>query len=167
MIDIGYATTMARYSRWQNESLYRAASTLDDTARRADRGSFFRSIHGTLSHILWGDGMWMHRFAGTLKPTGGIAESPDMVADWEALRAERRAFDRVIEDWAATLDPEWLDGDLTWVSAAGNREMTAPKALLVTHMFNHQTHHRGQIHAMLTAAGARPGDTDLILMPSG
>ena len=164
MIDIAYVATMARYNSWQNESLYRAAGTLDDAARRADRGSFFRSIHGTLNHILWGDRMWMHRFAGTPKPAGGIAESPELVADWGTLCAERLAFDKVIEDWAVKLDSEWLAGDLTWVSAAGNREMTAPKALLVAHMFNHQTHHRGQVHAMLTAAGAWSDDTDLIFL---
>lgn len=96
MIDVTFAATMARYNRWQNESLYGAADTLDDTARRTDRGSFFRSIHGTLSHILWGDTIWMHRFAGTPKPAGGIAESPDTVADWKALWAERRAFDAAI-----------------------------------------------------------------------
>lgn len=165
MIDVSHVAMMARYNRWQNESLYGAAGALDDAARRLDRGSFFGSIHGTLSHILWGDGMWMHRFSGTPKPEVGTADSPRLVVDWETLCAERRAFDRVIEEWAKTLDPEWLGGDLTWVSTEG-RESTAPKALLVTHMFNHQTHHRGQAHAMLTAAGARPDDTDLILMPS-
>jgi uncharacterized damage-inducible protein DinB len=162
MIDVAYATTMARYNRWQNESLYGAAATLEDAARRADRGAFFKSIHGTLCHVLWGDGMWMHRFHDTPKPAVGIAESPEMAADWETLCAERRAFDKVIEDWAAALDPEWLAGDLTWFSVAENRRFTGPKALLVVHMFNHQTHHRGQVHAMLTAAGARPDVTDLI-----
>lgn len=165
MIDVSHVATMARYNRWQNESLYGAAGALDDAARRADRGSFFRSIHGTLNHILWGDAIWMYRFVGMPKPEAGIDGSPDMIADWETLCAERRAFDKAIEDWAAALDSEWLAGDLTWISVAG-RERTAPKALAVMHMFNHQTHHRGQVHAMLTAAGARPGDTDLILMPS-
>jgi len=167
MIDVAYVATMARYNRWQNESLYRAAGGLDDAARRADRGSFFHSIHGTLNHVLWGDRMWMHRFAETPKPGGGIVDSPAMVNDWETLCAERRAFDKVIEDWAAALDPEWLAGDMTWISAVGNRKMTGPKAMLVTHMFNHQTHHRGQVHAMLTAAGARPDDTDLIFLRTG
>lgn len=165
MIDVSHVAMMARYNRWQNESLYGAADALDDAARRVDRGSFFGSIHGTLSHVLWGDGVWMHRFSGTAKPEVGTADSPKLVADWETLCTERRAFDRVIEEWAETLAPEWLGGDLTWVSTEG-REFTASKALLVTHMFNHQTHHRGQVHAMLTAAGTRPDDTDLIFMPS-
>lgn len=166
MIDAAYIATMARYNSWQNESLYGAAATLDDDVRRADRGAFFGSIHGTLNHILWGDRMWMHRFAGTPEPTCGIAESPAMTADWDILCADRRAFDTVIEDWAAALDPAWLAGDLTWYSVAVKREITGPKALLVAHMFNHQTHHRGQVHAMLTAAGARPDNTDLMLLAS-
>lgn len=165
MIDTDYVVTMARYNRWQNESLYGAAATLDDAARRMDRGAFFGSIHGTLCHLLWGDRMWMHRFAGTPKPETGIPGSPELIEDWGRLCAERRDFDGVILDWATALDPDWLAGDMTWVSAAGNRQFTMPRALLVTHMFNHQTHHRGQVHAMLTAAGAKPDDTDLIFMP--
>lgn len=164
MIDPAYVATMSRYNRWQNESIYAATDTLDDDARRADRGSFFHSIHGTLCHILWGDRTWMSRFAGSPAPDIGIAESPTLIDDWKTLCAERRAFDETIDDWAATLDAEWLDGNLTWYSGAAKQEIAAPRALLVMHMFNHQTHHRGQVHAMLTAAGARPDDTDLMLL---
>ena len=69
--------------------------------------------------------------------------------------------DRRISDWAGRVEPEWLQGDLAWVSAVLGKEIRKPKALLVTHFFNHQTHHRGQVHAMLTAAGEKTGDTDL------
>ncbi len=62
------------------------------------------------------------------------------------------------------LDPAWLAGDQTWYSGAAGRDFTRPRMLLVTHFFNHQTHHRGQAHAMLTAAGERTGDTDLQLV---
>ena len=68
MILSEYVRLMARYNSWQNGSLYRAADALSDAARREDRGAFFGSIHGTLSHILWGDRMWMNRFAGTERP---------------------------------------------------------------------------------------------------
>ena len=166
MIDTAYARTMARYNRWQNDSLYRAADTLDDAARRLDRGAFFGSIHGTLNHILWGDRMWMHRFADTPRPAGKIADSPTAIEDWAELGAQRRAFDGAILDWATGLDPDWLDKDMDWVSSNGDRQFTMPRSLLVAHFFNHQTHHRGQVHAMLTAAGARPEDTDLIFMPA-
>lgn len=164
MIDTAYVRTMARYNAWQNDSLYTAAATLDDAARRQDRGAFFKSIHGTLCHLLWADQMWLSRFAGTPKPAVRIHDSPGLVASWDDLVAERRTFDRTITDWAAGLSEDWLAGDLTWFSGATQREMTKPVGLVVTHMFNHQTHHRGQVHAMLTAAGARPEDTDLMLV---
>ena len=106
----------------------------------------------------------MSRFAGTERPTETIATSPAMVADWEALRVARAEFDTVIEDWAAGVDLDWLARDLTWFSGAANREISKPAPFLVMHFFNHQTHHRGQVHAMLTAAGAKPGDTDLFLI---
>lgn len=164
MIDTAYVRTMARYNVWQNESLLTAAATLDDAARRQDRGAFFKSIHGTLCHLLWADRMWLSRFAGTPKPTHRIHESADLVADWADLVAQRQAFDVTILEWARGLSPEWLADDMVWFSGATQREMRKPRALLVVHLFNHQTHHRGQIHAMLTAAGARPDDTDLMLL---
>jgi len=168
VIDTAYVRTMARYNVWQNESLLTAAATLDDAARRQDRGAFFKSIHGTLCHLLWADRMWLSRFAGTPKPTHRIQESADLVADWADLVAQRQAFDVTILEWARGLSPEWLADDMVWFSGATQREMRKPRALLVVHLFNHQTHHRGQIHAMLTAAGARPDDTDLMLLePEG
>ncbi len=161
MISLAHVRTMARYNRWQNNSLYRAADGLTDAARREDRGAFFASIHGTFCHLLWGDSIWMHRFAGTSKPEGGIRESPRLVAGWVELHQRRDAMDATILAWAAGLDPAWLEGDLSWFSGALGKEMTKPRWFLLTHFFNHQTHHRGQVHAMLTAAGARPEDTDL------
>jgi uncharacterized damage-inducible protein DinB len=164
MIDKSFVTTMARYNAWQNQSLYDAADTLTDAARRQDRGAFFGSIHATFCHLLWGDRMWLSRFAGTPKPSVPGSESARMIEPWGELAAERRATDALIGDWAAELSPDWLTGDLTWVSGISRRELTRPKALLVMHFFNHQTHHRGQAHAMLTAAGAKPDDTDLMLL---
>lgn len=164
MIDIEYLKTMARYNCWQNDSLYGAADPLDDAARRLDRGAFFGSIHGTLCHILWADQIWMHRFSGSPKPSMSNAESHHMIEDWQDLKQARTAMDQMIQEWSDGLDPTWLAGDLSWYSGAVKRDMTESKALLVTHMFNHQTHHRGQVHAMLTAAGARPDDTDLMLI---
>lgn len=166
MITPAHAKTFARYNQWQNRSLYTAADGLTDAARKLDRGAFFKSIHGTLCHILFGDQIWLHRFAGTPAPKAkSIAESATAIEGWSELKAERMRFDAVILDWAAALDAEWLEGDLTWRSAAMQRDFTRPKWLLVTHLFNHQTHHRGQVHAMLTAAGAKPDDTDLCFMP--
>jgi uncharacterized damage-inducible protein DinB len=91
----------------------------------------------------------------------GIAASVAMFETWDDLKRERAAFDAVILDWAGRLDPEWLKGDLAWFSGSTGRELKQPGWLLVTHMFNHQTHHRGQVHCMLTQAGVKPGTTDL------
>src|SRR3954471_16663637 len=166
MADMGYVRRMARYNRWQNENLYGAADQLADQERRKERAAFFGSIHATLNHLLWADRMWMSRFAGTPRPEGGIAQSVSQHEGWDDLKRERTAFDATIVGWADGLDPGWLAGDLTWYSGAAKRDVTKPKALLIAQFFNHQTHHRGQVHCMLTQAGARPADTDLSLLPA-
>jgi uncharacterized damage-inducible protein DinB len=165
MIDLGYVQDMARYNSWQNANLYGVADTLGDAERRRERGAFFGSIHATLSHLLWADRIWMSRLAGTPRPEGGIPESVSLYGGWNELKRERAAFDAVMVDWADGLGVAALEGDLTWYSGAAKAELRKPIWLLVTHMFNHQTHHRGQVHCMLTQAGGKPGDTDLPLMP--
>ncbi|MBT8423367.1 MAG: DinB family protein [Silicimonas sp.] len=165
MIRPDFVKTMARYNRWQNSSLYRAAAGLEDAERRLDRGAFFGSIHGTLSHLLWGDSMWMSRFDGWDKPGGGVSDTPNWVPDWDDLVARRAAADERIMVWADAVTGPALDGELSWYSGILERDIQKPLALCVVHFFNHQTHHRGQVHAMLTAAGARPDDTDLFIMP--
>ena len=165
MINIGYVHTMARYNAWQNQSVFDAADTLDDTARNLDRGAFFGSIRGTLSHLLWGDQIWMSRFSGSPVPAASsIEESSLMCRNWDELKRQRTAMDQAISTWAQNLDTKWLEDDLTWFSGAAKREVTKPAGFLVMHFFNHQAHHRGQVHAMLTAAGAKPDDTDLFFM---
>lgn len=175
MITPQYAQTMAAYNKWQNQSLYGAAATLSEEERQRNRGAFFGSIHKTLSHLLWGDDVWLSRLAGFPPPAiAGIAESTGYYDDWNALRTARERTDQTILDWASRLTPEDLEGDFKWTpspasgqSGAVKREITKPRWLLVVHMFNHQTHHRGQVHAMLTAAGAKPADTDIQFMPAG
>jgi uncharacterized damage-inducible protein DinB len=164
MISTDHLRLMARYNQWQNRSLFREAAVLEDAARRLDRGSYFKSIHGTLSHLMWGDQIWMHRFSGSPKPSGGIKDSQQLYTDWNTLSAERIVMDQGIIHWAESVSAEWLAGELTWFSGATGREMSKKNWLLATHFFNHQTHHRGQVHAMLTAAGLKPDDTDLMLL---
>lgn len=164
MIDADYVKMMARYNRWQNGNLFGASETLSPAERTSDRGAFFGSIQGTLSHVLWGDLMWMSRFTDRPKPEVGIRESAEFVENWNDLVRQRQAVDEEILTWADTLDPDWLKGDLEWFSGAAQRQMRHPRSKLVVHFFNHQTHHRGQVHAMLTAAGAKPDDTDLMLL---
>ncbi len=166
MISPGYVQTLARYNHWQNRSIYAAAGALQDAERKEPRGAFFGSIHGTLNHLLWADRIWMHRLAGWPAPEPkGIAQSVDYFQDWVMLECERLASDDALVDWAERLTPAHLEGDLTWYSGAAGRELTRPRWLLVTHLFNHQTHHRGQVHCLLTQLGTRPEPTDLPFRP--
>ena len=104
----------------------------------------------------------MSRFDGWDKPPPGIPNSPHLIKDFAGLRAARVADDARIEAWAAMLAPGWLAGgrpDLVQRRLAA--EMSQRRWVLVTHLFNHQTHHRGQAHALITQAGVRPAATDL------
>jgi uncharacterized damage-inducible protein DinB len=165
MIDAAYVQRMARYNRWQNANLYGVADRLPDDARRQERGAFFGSIHKTLSHLLWADRIWMSRFTSAPPPPGGIPESVSLFPDWENLKTERTVFDGTILDWADGIDPSWLAADHTYYSGAIKRDVTKPRWVLIAHMFNHQTHHRGQVHCLLTQAGGKPSATDLPFMP--
>jgi uncharacterized damage-inducible protein DinB len=164
MIDPGFVQAMARYNAWQNSSMIGAAADLTDEARRLDRGAFFKSIHATFNHLLWADEVWLHRLLGTPKPAVGGRDSVSYVDDWESFRERRAGTDAAILAWAEQVDPAWLRGTLIWYSGAAGREIGKPRAFVIAHLFNHQTHHRGQIHAMLTAAGSKPEDTDLFLV---
>lgn len=167
MITPGFVVTMAGYNRRMNERLYAAASRLPDDVRRADGGAFWRSIQGTLSHLLWADRMWMSRFAGWEKPSVPLSASGTFLEAFDVMQAERTEVDAGIEVWAAAIEAEWLAGGMSWYSGGLRREVAGPRALLVTHMFNHQTHHRGQVHALLTRAGESTGDTDLWALVPG
>ncbi len=164
MIAPEYCQMMARYNAWQNQWMYAACDDLGEAARIEDRGLFWGSIKGTLSHLYWGDLIWISRFDGGAGPEKGLLES--MAAyDWPMLMAERPQLDARIAAWAWSVAPAELEGDLTWMSAALGREFTKRKALCIVQLFNHQTHHRGQVHAALTALGVKTTDTDLPFMP--
>jgi uncharacterized damage-inducible protein DinB len=163
-VDPAYVQMMAAYNAEMNRRLYDAAARLPDAARRQDRGAFWGCIHGTLAHLVWGDRQWMSRFDGWEKNSVPLGQSAGAVASFEALRAERVAMDERIEAWADRVEQGWLDGELVWFSGAAGREVRKPLAVLMPHFFNHQTHHRGQAHAMITAAGEQTGDTDLFLL---
>src|SRR6267142_1840157 len=144
MIDPAYVRRMARYNRWQNTNLYGVADALPDEERRRERGAFFGSIHKTLSHLLWADRTWMSRFSADVqKPDAGIPESVSLYPDWDDLKQKRATFDGTMIEWADRIDDAALSGELSYFSRGANRNITAPKWALITHMFNHQTHHRG------------------------
>ena len=159
-----FVRTMAAYNAEMNRRIFAAAARLSDAERRRPRGAFWGSIHGTLCHLMWGDRMWMSRFDGWPKPTVIQKDSAGLVEDFAELARERAEADAKIAAWAERIDEAWLGGDMVWYSQSAQQELRQPRAFLVTHFFNHQTHHRGQAHAMITAAGEQTGDTDLFLV---
>jgi uncharacterized damage-inducible protein DinB len=159
-----FVRTMAAYNAEMNRRLYAAAARIPDPARREPRGAFWGSLHGTLCHLLWGDQMWMSRFDGWTKPTVIQKQSPTLVDDFDELRRLRVDADEKISAWAGRVTEAWLAEDQSWFSASVQKELRSPRSFLVTHFFNHQTHHRGQAHALITACGENTGDTDLFLV---
>lgn len=163
MIDREYCQTLARYNRWMNERLYALCADVDDAERRRDRGAFFGSIHGTLNHLLWVDHMWLHRFTGRPRPTTRIDEP--VHDDFDELRRAREETDTEIDAWVADIDEEWLAAPFTWTSGIDKTEHTLPAWVLVTNLFQHQVHHRGQLTTLLSQLGLDYGITDLAFMP--
>ncbi len=165
---------LAGYNRWFNQRLYAACEQLPDEERKRDRGAFFGSIHGTLNHLVWGDQLWLQRFAaqgvafpalgGRLLalPEGAVHETI-LYSEWGALRAQREQLDAAIEAWVRDMPPDFPLQTMRYANSKGvRREHPVWKAL--THFFNHQTHHRGQVTALLAQAGIDPGVTDLIAL---
>ena len=162
MITPAYVRTMAAYNAEMNRRLYGAAARLSDAERRQPRGAFWGSIHGTLNHLLWGDRQWMSRFDNWPKPDVAIKQSAGLINDFAALSAAREEADAKISIWAGKVDDAWMAEDLVWFSGAAGREMRAPKGFLISHFFNHQTHHRGQAHSILCSFGHRDLVLDLL-----
>ena len=157
------AQTMASYNRWMNDKLYAACAELNDEERKLDRQAFFKSIHGTLNHILLADRVWFGRFIG--KPFQVRSLDQELYADFADLRAERGSTDQDIEGWAQGLTDEQLAGKLHWTSIVFPKPQVHDLWVCVAHFFNHQTHHRGQVTALLSQCGKSYGVTDLIFMP--
>ncbi len=155
---------MADYNAWMNRKLYEAAAGLPDGERKRDLGAFFKSLHGTLNHVLLIDLMVLARFAGQSLPSTGLDE--DLHDDFGALRAEREATDARILDWIANLDRSGLGETLTFTSVVDGKTRSLPRWVMLTQMFNHQTHHRGQATTLLKQLGVDPGITDIPWLPA-
>jgi uncharacterized damage-inducible protein DinB len=139
----------AAYNAWCNERLYAAAATLSDADYRADRGAFFKSVHGTLNHLLVGDRIWMRRFTGV----GDVPPSLDatLFDDLISLKAARASQDTLISRYIARLSDDDLNGVLTYRTVVNPQTIEQTLAPALDHFFNHQTHHRGQAHALLSS----------------
>ncbi|MFJ7565675.1 DinB family protein [Herminiimonas sp. NPDC097707] len=169
MITPEYAQLLARYNRWMNEKIYAASEQLNDDERKADRGAFFKSIHFTLNHLMWGDAMWLGRFTKGTALEKTMPTTPvnvDIHADWSELKAARIALDNAVIVWSDHLEDSWLAQDFSWYSGLTKTTRTKPAWLLVAHMFNHQTHHRGQVMTLLSQQKIDVGVTDLMMMPN-
>lgn len=164
MVTPEYCVTMARYNAWQNRAHRSTMERLTEAALHEPRRAFFGSILGTANHLLWGDLIWMARFDGGEPPQGGISDSTGLHGSMSTWSAERFRTDGRILKWAEQVRKKDLSGDLSWFSGAQGRDVKRSMAQCVVHFFNHQTHHRGQTHAMLSAAGGHTGDTDLVFM---
>jgi uncharacterized damage-inducible protein DinB len=159
---MNYHSAIATYNQWMNQKLYAVCAEIPDLDRKEDRGAFFKSIHGTLNHILVADRIWLGRF--TQQPFTAQLDT-ELYSDFSELRSQRERLDLTIIDWAQDLTPDWLNADFTHTNNAGITR-TLPHWLFVTHMFNHQTHHRGQLTTLLNQMGYHSGVTDLHTMPS-
>jgi uncharacterized damage-inducible protein DinB len=153
----------AAYNAWANERIYDAAGKLPDDDYRADRGAFFKSMHGTLNHMLVADQVWMRRFTGD-GPAPTLLDTI-LFDHLGALRDARRAEDRRIIAYVDSLDSAKLEGDLTYRTITNPTTVVQPLAPALDHFFNHHAHHRGQAHGLLTAIGGRDvaPSLDLIL----
>ena len=164
MCDDSYYQLMAEYNCWMNQSLYSVCLIIPDEKRKQDLGAFFKSIHGTLNHLLYGDKAWMGRF--TNKSFSVTAIGQELYADFEELRVEREKMDQQILEWSMKLDPVWLRQPFEYTSNVDGKRRVLTTSILVTHMFNHQTHHRGQITTLIKQLGYEPGVTDIPWLPA-
>ena len=163
---------LARYNAWMNEKLYAAAAQLSDAERKRDLGAFFKWIDGTLNHLLLADYVWLGRLtadatcvphAADGSPIAIQALSQELYADFDALRAERTRLDARLVAYVSQLTEAQVLTELSYASLGGSGQAhTLWHAL--SQLFNHQTHHRGQLTALLMQLGIDPGVTDLIAM---
>lgn len=162
----------AQYNSWFNGQLFGHVATLEDAERKRDRGAFFRSIHDTLDHILLCDRSWLSRIERSCLHFQSLANAdliPDLrdlrqgvTQDFETLRSNRKATDAVLEAFVRELTPALLEKNLEYKNSKG-QDFANPLWHVVAHVFNHQTHHRGQVTALLSQAGIDPGITDFMI----
>ncbi|CAG4888429.1 DinB family protein [Paraburkholderia gardini] len=153
--------TFARYNAWANTRLYHAVSLLSDADYRADRGAFFHSIHGTLNHLLVTDRVWMYRFTSE-------GDAPDrldaiLYERFDDLRHARELEDQRITAYVISLDETALDSIITYRRVSSPEVKTQALAPGLAHWFNHQTHHRAQVHTMLTGLTGVAPELDLLI----
>jgi uncharacterized damage-inducible protein DinB len=157
---------LSRYNRWMNENLYSHAAKLSDEQRKHDTGAFFKSIHRTLNHILLADRVWIGRLTGAHFVAKSLGD--ELYSHFEMLRIERAKTDEVIIDWIDNLSDSDLTATLAYKRITGDQTASMPLKLVLTHFFNHQTHHRGQAHTIVSiCTGVEPPSLDMLQMQRG
>ncbi|TQV67271.1 damage-inducible protein DinB [Exilibacterium tricleocarpae] len=160
---LNYFDSLSKYNIWMNQKIYAVCDSLSDGVRKKDMGAFFGSIHRTLDHILYGDKAWLERLRdGTFTPRD---INKTLHEEWEALKTERFVVDKEIDAWVQTLTDKSLDSIFTFTSNVDKKERSVPRRILIQHLFNHQTHHRGQLTTLLSQLGLEYGSTDLPFLP--
>ena len=169
---------LAQYNAWFNARLFDACERLDDAARKQDRGAFFGSIHRSLNHLVVADQAWLKRLrqctldhgleARALSPVvldlpAGHPLDQVLFDDWKALRAKRLQLDTAIQDWLLELPENFPAWTMRYQNSKGVSR-AHPLWQALTHFFNHQTHHRGQVTTLLMQAGVDVGVTDMIAL---
>ena len=154
-----YFQRLAAYNAWANSLLYAAAGDMPDADLRKPVGAYFGSLLGTLNHLLVTDRIWLHRLTKTGETYPDL--STVLHDDLEPLKAEREAEDRRITAWVGGLTDADFAADFHYANMAGD-PFTDRLDLLLGHLFNHQTHHRGQAHGIISALGHTPPSMDLI-----
>ena len=150
----------AAYNRWANGRIYDAAQALSDEQWNRDTGAVFASLKGTLNHVLVADRIWLKRFTGEGEASAAL--DAILYEDFDRLRAARETEDRRIVAWVEGLSPKALEGRFTYMTVTDLRTISQRLAPALDHFFNHQTHHRGQAHAILTTLGLPSVVLDLI-----
>jgi uncharacterized damage-inducible protein DinB len=157
---LAYFGMMAAYNDWANRRLYDACAHLEDDDLRAGLGAFFGSLHGTLNHMLVADRIWMARFLG--EPTPDAQLDSILHEGFTDLRKARERQDAEIAAFVGDLDEGALQREVDYTTMVRPGNVRQPLWAALAHVFNHQTHHRGQCHAMLTRIAMEAPSFDLI-----
>jgi uncharacterized damage-inducible protein DinB len=163
VISAAYCQLLAQYGRWMNERMIAALGPVPDDERKRDRGAFFGSLHRTLNHLVWADATWLARFTGTRYDAR--AYGTDLFEGFDDLVRERERLDARLVAWAESVSDDWLASTLEYRAASDGRLRRLPAWVGAVHLFQHATHHRGQLTTLMRQAGIDPGVTDLPAMP--
>ncbi len=157
--------TAARYNAWANNRVYNACGLLTDSERKEDRRAFFKSIHRTLNHVLLADLLYRQRLEN--QPVTFTFLDEVLYEDFEELEAAHRSQDEWYVSFSQELAPSDLDGTMSFDTVETGEHFSLPLRTCLTNLFQHQIHHRGQIHHMISHAGHNPPPVDVVKFGSG